>query len=133
VRFRNAGWLLDVNGSAEWEEYETPTLRAPGTQLEQQQLLSEARELAQRYRGGIVRLRRLPDGYRVGGMPAALTGPDDAPEAPEALPEGTWVVAIVSEGWPGSPVLRPHWRLIGPLRLLAAVEAARGRADDPPV
>jgi hypothetical protein len=43
------------------------------------------------------------------------------------------VVAIVSEGWPGSPVLKPNWRLIGPLKLLQAAEAARKRVDGGPV
>ena len=132
MRFRSAGWLLDTNGSAEWEEYETPTLRAPGTQPEQLELLGEARQVAQRYRGWIVRLRRLPDGYRVSAGPATAETPEDVRDAPQALPERSWVVAIVSAGWPGSPILKPDWRFIGPLKLLQSVEAARGGDDGAP-
>jgi hypothetical protein len=78
-----------------------------------------------------VRLKRLPDGYRVSGIPADVESPEDGREAPQALPERSWVVAIVSEGWPGGPELEPTWRLIGPLKLLQAAEA-KGRSDDPP-
>jgi hypothetical protein len=39
------------------------------------------------------------------------------------------VAAVVSEGWPGEPTLERAWRLIGPLKLLQAVEAAKERAN----
>jgi hypothetical protein len=53
------------------------------------------------------------------------------PELQAGRLERSWVVAIVSPGWPGSPVLMSNWRLIGPLTLLRAVEAARQRANHP--
>jgi hypothetical protein len=129
TRLLRAGWLLDVNGSAVWEEYEAPSHRAPGSLLDQARLFHDARETAQRYRGSIVRLTRLPDGYRLSGIPAEVEAPHGSGEAPQALSERSWVVAVVSEGWPGGPALEPAWRLIGPLKLLQAVAAARERAD----
>jgi hypothetical protein len=112
-----------------WEEYEAPSHRAPGSLLDQARLFHDVRELAQRYRGAIVRLTRLPDGYRLSGIPAEVETPEDGGEAPQALPERSWVVAVVSEGWPGGPTLERAWRLVGPLKLLQAVEAAKERAD----
>jgi hypothetical protein len=102
------GWLVD-DGSADWE----PVDDAPRP---------EARAMAERYRGCLVRLRSVPEGYE-----SILRCEGPARTAIDPGPHG--VPSVLSRGWPGGPQPPDGSVLIGPVSFL--VGALRRGADRP--
>jgi len=101
------GWLVDLDGSADWEPVES--LPRP-----------EAHALAERYQGSLVRLTAVPAGYD-----AILSCEGPARTAIDPGPHG--VASVLSHGWPGGPPPPVGGVLIGPVSFL--VGALRRDAD----